>query len=58
VLLALLSLTVAVPADSFLEPIPLSDYDDDDDVFSPVTDKENFDAFDWQLCKVKPHNLS
>jgi len=51
VLIALFGLTVAVPANSFSERIPLSDYDEDDDVYAPVTDKENFDVFDWQLCK-------
>ena len=51
VLLALFGLTVAVPADTFSEPIPNSD-DYDDDLFVPISDKENFDVFDWQLCKV------
>ena len=53
-LLAVVGLTVAVPADGFSEGLANpDDYDDDDDVFVPITDKENFDVFDWQLCKVK-----
>jgi hypothetical protein len=57
VLLALFGLTVAVPANTFSESIPNSD-DNDDDLFVPVSDIENFDAFDWQLSKVNPHHLS
>ena len=57
VLLALFGLTVAVPADLLSESISNSD-DYDDDLFVPVPDKENFDVFDWQLCKVNPHYLS
>ena len=53
VLLALSGLTVAVPADEFRESIPNPD-EYDDDLFVPVSDKENFDVFDWQLCKVNP----
>jgi len=53
VLLALFGLTVVVPADVFSESIQNSD-DYDDDLFVPVSDKENFDVFDWQLCKVNP----
>lgn len=50
VLLALFGLTVAVPADSFSESFPNSDYYDDD-LFVPLPDKGNFDVFDWKLCK-------
>ena len=57
VLLALFGLTVAVPANTVSESIPNSDAYDDD-LFVPVSDKEHFDAFDWQLCKVNPHYLS
>ena len=58
VLLALLGRTVAVPAGVFSESIRNSDDYDDDDLFVPVSDKENFDVFDWELCKVNPHHLS
>lgn len=51
VLLAVVGLTVAVPADGFSEGLANPDDYDDDDVFVPITDKENFDVFDWQLCK-------
>jgi hypothetical protein len=39
----------AAPAESQANP----DYYDDDDEFVPASEKENFDAFDWQLCKVR-----
>jgi hypothetical protein len=45
-------LTVAIPADRSSEDFANPDYYDDD-VFVPVSDKENFDVFDWQLCKVR-----
>jgi serpin B len=61
VLLALLGRTVAVPAGVFSESIRNSDDYDDDDLFVPVSDKENFDVFDWELCKhlsaQEPGNL-
>ena len=56
-LIALFGLMVAVPAKTLSETITISD-DYDDDLFVPVPDKENFDAFDWQLCKVNPNYLS
>lgn len=40
------------PADTSPEASLNPDYYDDD-LFVPFTDKENFDVFDWQLCKVR-----
>jgi hypothetical protein len=39
----------AAPAETPANP----DYYDDDDEFVPASEKENFDVFDWQLCKVR-----
>jgi hypothetical protein len=38
----------AAPAETPANP----DYYDDDE-FVPASEKENFDVFDWQLCKVR-----
>jgi hypothetical protein len=34
------------------ETLPNPDYYDDDE-FVPASEKENFDVFDWELCKVR-----
>jgi len=53
VLLVVLRVAGAAPAESSSEVFPNSDYSYDDDVFVPSSEKENFDVFDWQLCKVR-----
>ncbi|PNF27058.1 Serine protease inhibitor 27A [Cryptotermes secundus] len=47
VLLVVLLVAGAEPAETPANP----DYYDDDDEFVPASEKENFDVFDWQLCK-------
>lgn len=47
VLLVVLRVAGATPA----ETVGTTDYYDDDDEFVPASEKENFDVFDWQLCK-------
>lgn len=41
----------AAPAETLANPNLYADEDDDE--FVPASDKDNFDAFDWQLCKVR-----
>jgi hypothetical protein len=48
----MLRVAAAAPADTFSEVLLNPDDYNDDDVFVPASDKENFDLFDWQLCKV------
>jgi hypothetical protein len=52
VLLVVLRVAGAAPADTPSEVSLNPDYYDDD-LFVPASSEENFDVFDWQLCKVR-----
>jgi hypothetical protein len=51
VLLVVLRVAGVAPAETVANPDLYADEDDDE--FVPASDKENFDVFDWQLCKVR-----